>query len=238
MRSPIFRISVILFIFTISILVTSSGSFAQTADISDIKVNLSLNNTPLREALLEIVEQTGISIIFSDDLVKDKTVTAEFTDAGLEFVLRRFLRSNGLYFSVSTNSQIIIHQQPYPGLKSTIITGRVLDSKTGEPLELVNVYISNTFLGAATDKDGLYSIHNIPGGNHKLVVSMVGYEIEEKIMRYTFPTYERIDFSLEEKIEVQDEVVVTAISPENWQKYFEDFEKAFIGKSRNARKTE
>ncbi|MCP4725441.1 MAG: hypothetical protein GY863_10415, partial [bacterium] len=46
------------------------------------------------------------------------------------------------------------------------------------------------------------------------------------------------DFSLEEKIEVQDEVVVTAISPENWQKYFEDFEKAFIGKSRNARKTE
>ncbi len=238
MRSPLRRMTVLILLIIAFLLSYSPVSHAQVGDISGIKVSLVFNNVPLRDALLGIAEQTGVSIIFSDDLVKDKTVGAEFREAGLEFVLRRLLRSNGLYFTVSTNSQVIIHQQPYPGLESTIITGRVVNRNTGEPLELVNVYIANTFLGAATDKDGLYSITNIPEGNHTLVVSMVGYETEEKKIRYTFPTYERIDFAVTEKVDVQDEVVVTATSPQNWKKYFADFERAFIGESRNAKKTE
>ncbi|MFC1564556.1 carboxypeptidase-like regulatory domain-containing protein [candidate division KSB1 bacterium] len=180
---------------------------------------------------------TDISIIFSDELVQDILVSGDFKDAGLEYVLRQLLRNNGLYFSVSSNFQIIIHRQPYPGLKHSQITGRVTDKATGEPLEYVNVFIANTFLGAATDIDGNYTIYNVPVGSFTLVVSMIGYEVQERKIRFTVPTYDRKDFSLEETVEELEEVVVTAVTPEKWKDYYKEFEKSFIGDSQNARYT-
>lgn len=44
------------------------------------------------------------------------------------------------------------------------IAGRVLDSQTNEPLIGANVSVKGTFLGAATDVDGFYTINNIPPG--------------------------------------------------------------------------
>ena len=42
------------------------------------------------------------------------------------------------------------------------ITGTVVDDSTGASLHLANVFLSNTMLGAATDKDGYFAIENIP----------------------------------------------------------------------------
>lgn len=55
------------------------------------------------------------------------------------------------------------------------ITGIISDSQTGEPLPGVNVILEGTFIGAATDLDGRYSILNIPPGIYTLRASMIGY---------------------------------------------------------------
>ncbi len=55
------------------------------------------------------------------------------------------------------------------------ISGRVLDSETGEPLPGVNVIIENTSMGAATGVEGEYAIINIPPGFYNLRFSMMGY---------------------------------------------------------------
>ena len=55
------------------------------------------------------------------------------------------------------------------------ITGQVTDSRTGEALPGVNLYISQLERGAATDFDGNYSIQNVPYGTYNVRVTFVGY---------------------------------------------------------------
>ncbi len=56
------------------------------------------------------------------------------------------------------------------------ITGRVTDAATGEYLPGANVILVGTTLGDATDREGYYTIYNVPPGTYTLKVSYIGYE--------------------------------------------------------------
>ena len=60
------------------------------------------------------------------------------------------------------------------------IAGKVIDAQTGKPLPGVNIFISGTSLGAATDNDGEYFIINVPPGTYTLVAKMMGYTTVNK----------------------------------------------------------
>lgn len=62
-----------------------------------------------------------------------------------------------------------------PAGNTGVLTGRVTDKKTGEPLAFVNVVVEETELGAATDNSGKYEIINIPPGRYKVTASYVRY---------------------------------------------------------------
>ena len=57
-----------------------------------------------------------------------------------------------------------------------ILTGLVRDATTHQPLIGVNVIVSNTDKGAATDLKGYFRIENISVGSYIIHVSMIGYE--------------------------------------------------------------
>lgn len=57
-----------------------------------------------------------------------------------------------------------------------IVTGRVTDAETGEPIPAASVYLAGTTVGITTGDDGVYQL-KLPGqGSYELVVSHVGYE--------------------------------------------------------------
>lgn len=56
------------------------------------------------------------------------------------------------------------------------ITGKVIDTQTGEELIGINVLVEGTTTGAATGVDGLYIINNIEPGVYSLIFSGVGYQ--------------------------------------------------------------
>ncbi|TFG99876.1 MAG: carboxypeptidase-like regulatory domain-containing protein [Calditrichales bacterium] len=56
------------------------------------------------------------------------------------------------------------------------ISGHVYDKSSGQPIEDVNVYLSNSTWGSSTNREGFYKIRQIPEGIHELVVTSVGYE--------------------------------------------------------------
>jgi outer membrane receptor protein involved in Fe transport len=61
-----------------------------------------------------------------------------------------------------------------------IVKGVIIDTETNESLAGVNVTVSGTSMGAATDQDGYFSIENIAQGEVTLVFEYIGYEKLEK----------------------------------------------------------
>ena len=85
------------------------------------------------------------------------------------------------------------------------IRGFILDSKTQEPLEKVNIFIENTSYGVMTDKDGFFNlkIENYFKNNIHLNIEMIGYKkihlpidlIEDKIdLNEIYLTIESLKF--------------------------------------------
>ena len=66
-----------------------------------------------------------------------------------------------------------------------LITGKITDSETSEPIPSAAVFINGTTVGTSTDKDGIYQL-KLPGaGSYDLAVSHTGYE----------PVFQRINIS-------------------------------------------
>ncbi len=85
-----------------------------------------------------------------------------------------------------------------------VVTGKVTEAGTGEPLPGVNVLIKGTNKGAATDFDGNFSIKANP--DDVLVFSAVGYQtVEKKVGNAS-----KIDVQLKSGDQL-DQVVVTAM---------------------------
>jgi hypothetical protein len=62
---------------------------------------------------------------------------------------------------------------------NTVIEGRVVDAKTGEPLTGTNVFFDNTTIGAITDSEGKYRIETSKLSD-KVKFSFLGYETETR----------------------------------------------------------
>ncbi len=91
------------------------------------------------------------------------------------------------------------------------IAGTVKDVETGKPLAGVNVFIEDTYLGAATDTNGKFVIINVPVGTYKVKASMMGYGIQ--VMNNVMVSANRIttlNFALRPAVIEGEEVVVTA----------------------------
>ena len=98
-----------------------------------------------------------------------------------------------------------------PSAQSTgALEGRVTDSVSGEGLPGVNVTISGTVLGAATDADGRFVIRRIPVGAYRASITMIGYKRAEQLVTIEADATHTISLSLEETILETPEVMVTA----------------------------
>ncbi|HXG38014.1 MAG TPA: TonB-dependent receptor [Bacteroidota bacterium] len=59
---------------------------------------------------------------------------------------------------------------------SGVLSGKVIDAETKEPLVGANVALRGTVLGRVTNVDGSFRFQNLPVGVYTVVISMVGYE--------------------------------------------------------------
>ena len=91
------------------------------------------------------------------------------------------------------------------------IVGKVTDKDTGEPLPGVNVVISVTSLGAATDINGYYFILNVPPGTYTVSASMMGYKkLAIKDVRVEINRTTDVNFKMETTTIAGEEVTVVA----------------------------
>ncbi|HOX85434.1 MAG TPA: TonB-dependent receptor [bacterium] len=82
------------------------------------------------------------------------------------------------WFSTSLVLAILCCTALAAGAGKTLIRGRVTDKETGEPLPGVNVIVSGTYKGAATDENGEFTISGLAPGDYDLRASMIGYTVQ------------------------------------------------------------
>jgi len=116
----------------------------------------------------------------------------------------------------------------------SIITGRVTDSRTGNPLVGVNIFFSRTTYGSTTDNNGFYTLDNIPPGRYELLVSMIGYKLVKESFQIDTDIKIDRDYKLVSQPIRMKEIVVSAKSNREWKKNYRQFKSAFLGVSWNA----
>lgn len=92
----------------------------------------------------------------------------------------------------------------------TVISGRIQDAETGDPLPSAHVIVKGTYKGTISNADGEYSI-TVNSFPVTLVTRFMGYETLEKII--TEASSGTIDFNLKESLMELDEITVTGEDP-------------------------
>ena len=119
-------------------------------------------------------------------------------------------------FTLVLTSLFVLSSTPglYAGTTGKI-SGVVTDAASGEPMPGVNVIISGTTMGAASDLQGKYMILNVPPGIYTLKASMMGYKTYNlENVRISIDLTTTIDFKLEQTVlDAGEEVTVVAERP-------------------------
>lgn len=118
---------------------------------------------------------------------------------------------------------------------SALLTGRVLDAKTGQPLPFATVYINNTARGTTADENGNYRLTNVPLGNQELVGSSLGYQTRRQPLRLTDSRPRPVDLTLDPTGQSLAAVTVTARHSKTWERQFRQFSRELLGNRPQAR---
>ena len=89
------------------------------------------------------------------------------------------------------------------------ITGRLVDSQSGEPLIGATVLIEDTSIGAASDLDGYFSISKVPFGTYNVIIRSMGYAaVTVQQVTVNSPEVVQINMALNpEALQAEDVVV-------------------------------
>ncbi|WP_296120387.1 TonB-dependent receptor [uncultured Bacteroides sp.] len=188
--------------------------FGFTVSAQSQRVSLDFKNERVEKVLASIKSQTGMSLVFSDQLVDvNRKVTMQLKDITLKEALTRLLSGTNLTFEIRNNKIYFIEKKAVSqsGPKKKRVTGVVKDVM-GEPLIGANVVEKGRSTnGVITDFNGKFTLEVDESAS--LVVSYIGYLAQD------IPTKGKVDFhiTLKEDANTLDEVVVTG---------YGDFKKA------------
>ena len=188
--------------------------FGFTVSAQSQKVSLDFKNERVEKVLASIKSQTGMSLVFSDQLVDvNRKVTMQLKDVTLKEALTRLLSGTNLTFEIRNNKIYFIEKKAVsqPGSRKKRVTG-VGKDVMGEPLIGANVVEKGRSTnGVITDFNGKFTLEVDESAS--LVVSYIGYLAQD------IPTKGKGDFHiiLKEDTNTLDEVVVTG---------YGDFKKA------------
>lgn len=89
-----------------------------------------------------------------------------------------------------------------------LISGKITDANSGQPLAGASILLENTFRGTASGADGSFSLAQLPAGTYQLRVQYLGYETQS--LRIDLRADRSLNIALQAKRMLTDEVVVEA----------------------------
>jgi TonB-dependent starch-binding outer membrane protein SusC len=146
------------------------------------KLTLKIDNVKISDALGMIEDQSDFYFLYSPKLIDVEKIVNIDVDKVLVQDILTDLFGESVKFSVY-DRQIVL----YPEVKLSelnelpqqqVVTGKITDAVSGEPLPGVNVMIKGTTIGAISDAQGMYSL-SVTDRNITLLFSFIGYVTQE-----------------------------------------------------------
>ncbi len=113
------------------------------------------------------------------------------------------------------------------------IFGIIIDAETREPIANANIFISQSSIGCASDKNGYFELRNIPYGRYELIASVIGYEVLKAKIGIYDDSRRNLRFEMYKQPIQFQEVVVSG--KESWKRktQLDKFRRSLLGSSQN-----
>lgn len=170
------------------------------------KVTLSFQNETFEKVLSSIKQQTGLLLVFSEQLVDlNRKVSIDVNSIQVEDALKQLLIETNLSFEIKNNKLYFIEKKSDESRDSTVklrkINGSVTDEQ-GTQIIGASVMVKGTKIGTTTDSNGNFSIE-IPD-LATLSVSYIGYTS----LDINVGSQKNLTIKMKENVKLLDEVVV------------------------------
>ena len=147
--------------------------------IKNIDISISFAGEPLNTALNRLLDSSGLGYIFYNPAIviiaRTGDIDREFTQN--YFVNKRrqqnFLKSNDI--SYASDYVILGDTSNNSLITEALITGRIVDGQTGDPLSGVQIKIESVDQALSTNSEGQFTAL-LPVGSHLFTISYVGFE--------------------------------------------------------------
>ncbi|MDB5124652.1 MAG: hypothetical protein JWP94_2781 [Mucilaginibacter sp.] len=221
---PWFQVMKITFSQILISIILSSLAYSnplKAQDMLDKKVNMSLSNGTLLDAVTYLRKNNGVKFIYSKSIIDiSQKISVNFENQPLKVVLDQLFKNNGIDYEV-LKDRIILGKLPdanipvddmvktpgkititEPAAISIPVSGKVVDEK-GLPVPGVAIVEKGTTNGVTTGVDGAFKL-NVTGPNSVLVIAFIGYVKQE----IAVGTQTVINITLAEDLTNLNEVVV------------------------------
>lgn len=170
-------------------------SMASAQNALEQPVSIRLKNVLLEQALLTLINDSGVRLSFSNAILPAKQVTFKAKQQPLQRVLESLLQNTNITYR-EVGDQIVLYKMVLlpPSEKRFTISGFVEDAETGERLIAANVFDRKLGKGIATNDYGFFSL-TLPAGEVQLSVNYLGYEASEQI--FSLQQNQRVRIRLE-----------------------------------------
>jgi TonB-linked SusC/RagA family outer membrane protein len=173
------------------------------------RITISKKNSPIVQIFEAIKQQSGYSVVYNSDDLKERNVSLNVKNSTVEETMKECLKDSAFAFKIVNKNILIKKKEGRSGLPPSTnksqakeIKGRVVD-KQNISIPGVSIKLKGTSIGTVTNGEGLYAI-SIPDNTGTLVFSMVGYTTKE----VTIGSDQTINVTLLEETSALNEVVV------------------------------
>jgi TonB-dependent SusC/RagA subfamily outer membrane receptor len=175
----------------ITLMVTAAGTLTAQSephrqlpnDSSDTRVTLTVQDVPAHNAIQEVARQAHMRVTYGDSTAAlTKHITLRLHNATLVDALSAIAHETGLVVGVTPDGSTIYVRQQKPSSaardvqRTSVITGRVIDSTSRQGIPSVVVTVVGTTLRTLTQDNGMFRIPNVPEGSHMLSSKALGYQ--------------------------------------------------------------
>lgn len=154
------------------------GIAGSPGDVSgqDETFDLALRDVPVGTALENLVSMTGISLVYSSDVVVGKRTVCRSEDASAEELLRCVVHGAGLDFYQLSSGTYVVITDPEALPSYGTLAGEIVDALTGEPVPSAAVELADGSGRVIANEAGLFLLPKLLPGPHELRVSRIGYQ--------------------------------------------------------------